>query len=167
MHGALAAWLSGPVSSGHDRPPPKAVRGRGRGRKAVPTACEAAARHARWEKALQALLHVQCQGQGDIVTCSKAISACARGTQWHAALGLFGDMALGAVRRDVISYSAAISACERAEQWQHALSLLTQMQKQQAGPRAGILGSWFSNLPLGSKLWLLLKPPFAGTRIRM
>ena len=59
-----------------------------------------------------------------VISFYAAISACARGGQWHRALPLFSYLQDVGVTHYVISVYIDISASAKGWQWQRALSLL-------------------------------------------
>ena len=52
----------------------------------------------------------------DVVSFSAAISACEKGKQWEAALGLLQEMVHQLLTPGVVSFNSAISACEKGKQ---------------------------------------------------
>ncbi|CAJ1351296.1 unnamed protein product, partial [Effrenium voratum] len=62
----------------------------------------------------------------DAITCSAAVSACEKASEWQRALQVLRanlDVA------NVVTYSAAISACEKAAEWRTALALLEEAER--------------------------------------
>lgn len=52
------------------------------------------------------------------------ISACEKGKQWEAALGLLKEAVQQSLMSNVVSNSAATSACEKGVHWEAGLELL-------------------------------------------
>eukprot|EP00435_Cladocopium_sp_Y103_P072943 s265_g41.t2 len=71
-----------------------------------------------WQLALHLLHCCMCHLQPDRVTCSAAMNACERGSQWQAALEIYTLS-----RGDVASSNAFISSCTRGTAWPLGLSL--------------------------------------------
>jgi len=51
------------------------------------------------------------------VTYDAVMSACEKGTEWEAALGLLPKMLQSLLILNVVSYSTVISACEKNMYW--------------------------------------------------
>ena len=62
-----------------------------------------------------------------MISCSAAMSACEKGIQWEAALGLLQEMVHQLLTPNVVSWSVAISTCEKVLHWEGALGLLQEM----------------------------------------
>ena len=71
-----------------------------------------------------------------MVSQSASISACEKGEQWEAALGLLQEMVRRSLTPNVVSCSAAISACEKDEHWEAALGLLQEMARRSLTPNS-------------------------------
>ena len=85
-------------------------------------------RKSRWQEALGSLMDLE---RPDLIACSSAITACAKGAAWQQALLLMRMLCQMQIRLDVIIYGAGISACEKAGAWQHAGSLLRELLDEQ------------------------------------
>ena len=59
-----------------------------------------------------------------ILEYNKAISSCAKSTEWQAALQLFADLDLKGFQATVVTYNSAINACAQAANWRSAMLLL-------------------------------------------
>ena len=68
---------------------------------------------------------MRCQMSSALVS---AICACAKGGQWHHALGLFVEMRHNDLLPNVMSYNSGNNACEKGGQWHHALGLFVKMR---------------------------------------
>lgn len=65
----------------------------------------------------------------DVVSYNAALSACASGRQWAAALSVLQHMRQEGVNPNVVSFNAVLSACQRSGQWERALMLLDDMRQ--------------------------------------
>lgn len=64
-----------------------------------------------------------------MVSYNAALSACASGRQWAAALSVLQHMRHEGVAPNVVSFNAVLSACQRSGQWERALMLLDEMRQ--------------------------------------
>ena len=91
----------------------------------------------RWPLALALLLAMpQRRLEADRVSFNIAISACAQGSRWRAALQL-----LSCLPPDLIGLSSAVNSCTRARKLHHALSLVGDSQVRRLGVDTILLGS--------------------------
>ncbi|CAJ1408533.1 unnamed protein product [Effrenium voratum] len=91
------------------------------------TAISAAARGL-WQLALQLLSQAPPRVLNGH-SYNACISACERGFQWQAALGLLQEMVSVHLQPDVVSFNAAVSACDTGQQWQLALRVYDHMEQ--------------------------------------
>ncbi|CAE7439591.1 unnamed protein product [Symbiodinium sp. CCMP2456] len=83
-----------------------------------------------WLSALQLLTSIPATSlQGNVVTYSAALAACADAVQWRAACQLFWDMASASVEANTVVFGAATGACAAAD-WRLAISMLSTMVKE-------------------------------------
>ncbi|OLP86367.1 Pentatricopeptide repeat-containing protein, chloroplastic [Symbiodinium microadriaticum] len=84
-----------------------------------------------WLSALQLLTRMPATSlQGNVVTYSAALAACADAVQWHAACQLFWDMASASVEANTVVFGAATGAFAAADDWKLAISMLSTMVKE-------------------------------------
>ena len=70
-------------------------------------------------------MHEDCKDLlPNVIRCSSAISACAKGGQWLHVQGFIVGIRHNDELPDVITYNAAISAYEKGKGWLRALRLL-------------------------------------------
>ena len=62
------------------------------------------------------------------ISCCSGICACAKGGQWHHALGLFVGMRHNYLLPNVIIYNSGNNACDKDGQWHHAPGILVRMR---------------------------------------
>eukprot|EP00439_Symbiodinium_sp_Y106_P056653 s1287_g7.t4 len=85
---------------------------------------------ARWLSALQLLTKLPATSlQGNVVTYSAALAACADAVQWCAACQLFWDMANASVEANTVVFGAITGAFAAAD-WRLAISMLSTMVKE-------------------------------------
>jgi pentatricopeptide repeat domain-containing protein 1 len=63
-----------------------------------------------------------------VITYNASISACEKGEQWAAALGLLRQVHQQRIEPDVVTYNASILASCKSYEWAFSLALLHQMQ---------------------------------------
>eukprot|EP00439_Symbiodinium_sp_Y106_P056772 s1287_g7.t10 len=84
----------------------------------------------RWLSALQLLTKLPATSlQGNVVTYSAALAACADAVQWCAACQLFWDMANASVEANTVVFGAITGAFAAAD-WRLAISMLSTMVKE-------------------------------------
>ena len=121
----------------------------------------------KWEGAVWIFNLLQHQRAADVVLRGAAVSACAAGGVWIAAVNLLGAMQ----GLDVVACSSAITACERGQHWEGALALLKDMQDEAVQPNVITYnaamgacekgGSWQSAFDLFSEMEESKIPPSA------
>ncbi|CAL1138527.1 unnamed protein product, partial [Cladocopium goreaui] len=93
--------------------------------------CALASALLRWPAACHVTLTLQAEMlQPNIISCSTAISACEKGSQWSSAFRVFDDMKSQGLEADLITVGALITSCEKGAlampgrlQWSQALQL--------------------------------------------
>ncbi|CAJ1386434.1 unnamed protein product [Effrenium voratum] len=86
----------------------------------------------RWQESLATLAATPRAFQNCIL-CNAAMNACAKSSNWHAALAILEDLQTQRVA-DVVSYSTAVSALERGNKWACALATLEEMRQAEVLP---------------------------------
>eukprot|EP00438_Fugacium_kawagutii_P008944 Skav206991 [mRNA] locus=scaffold2010:123904:124488:- [translate_table: standard] len=83
------------------------------------------AQASQWQVACWALADLESLDlEADVVAKNSAMSACARGFAWPAALHMLQELAMPGE----VSYTSVINACGKGFEWSLALDLLRQMQ---------------------------------------
>merc|ERR1719345_486341 len=60
---------------------------------------------------------IMFENEPNVITYIASISACEKGEQWAAALGLLRQVQHQRLEPNVITYNASISACEKGQEW--------------------------------------------------
>ncbi|CAJ1375955.1 unnamed protein product [Effrenium voratum] len=68
----------------------------------------------------------------NVFSWSATISACAKGSEWSKALGLFALMPEKRVAPNTVTYGAAISACAKGSRWEQAVAWLSETRRLRA-----------------------------------